>query len=153
MLNLIRIETTRIFKSKSSLYIVLAMVLSFGLMIGLVHYTTKNMDQAQTGLKAEETVDDSTTSIDVKLNEEKMDDSGEDFVISDFPKQLPYIFDSFLVSLFYRSLHPWFCQKLFGDYQKQNFLHCINLPSRLLIYSSYLCTRSSYTYPGKSTYK
>lgn len=37
MLNLIRMETTRIFKSKSSLYIVLAMVLSFGLMIGLVH--------------------------------------------------------------------------------------------------------------------
>ena len=44
MLNLMKMELCRIFKSKYSYFIILAAIMTFHMTFGLVDYTTKNMD-------------------------------------------------------------------------------------------------------------
>ena len=105
MLNLIRMEQVRIFKSKSSRFIFLGIILSFALTIGLVHYTTKNMDSLPREGYQDQAVEN-PNGINVNIDQEKIDqfdESGEDFVISSFSQTTYLIFLIIFGSLFFTS--------------------------------------------------
>ena len=82
MLNLMKMEITRIFKSKYSYFIFFASLFTFLLTVGLVDYTSKNIDNFEENV-IETNVDDSNgVKVDVDKGElEKLTDSREDFVI------------------------------------------------------------------------
>ena len=88
MLNLMKMEFTRIFKSKYVFVIFLATILTFFITVGLVDYTSKNIDNLEQNIS--QTSDENTNGVKVDINKqqaEELTDSGEDFVISSFPNQ------------------------------------------------------------------
>ena len=102
MLNLMKMEITRIFKSKYSYFIFFASLLTFLLTVGLVDYTSKNIDNFEENV-IETNVDDSNgVKVDVDKGEiEKLTDSGEDFVISSFSQSTYLIFLIIFGALFF----------------------------------------------------
>ncbi|MDD7463674.1 MAG: hypothetical protein SOW41_05560 [Anaerococcus sp.] len=106
MLNLIRMEISRLIKTKSTFIIFFAVVLSFGVMIGLVDYTTRNMDEIPPSQTMEDNTYENGTNVYVNIDSEKMDklsDSGEEFIISGFSQSTYLIFLIVFGSLFFTS--------------------------------------------------
>lgn len=106
MLNLIRMEISRLIKTKSTFIIFFAVVLSFGVMIGLVDYTTRNMDEIPPSQTMENETYENGTNVYVNIDSEKMDklsDSGEEFIISGFSQSTYLIFLIVFGSLFFTS--------------------------------------------------
>lgn len=109
MLNLIRMDLARIFKSKSSLYIFLGMVLAFILTLGLVHYTVKEMPEMNNTESSENLTEDSKNTnngVYLEVEEDRLEDlsgTGEDFVISSFSQTTYLIFLVIFGSLFFTS--------------------------------------------------
>lgn len=100
-------EASRIIKSKSSRFIFLGIILSFVLTLGLVHYTTKNMDSLPSE-NYQEDAQENPNGINVNINQEQMedlDDGGEDFVISSFSQTTYLIFLIIFGSLFFTSTY------------------------------------------------
>lgn len=106
MLNLIRMEISRLIKTKSTFIIFFAVILSFGVMIGLVDYTTRNMEEIPPGQTMENDTYENGTNVYVNIDSEKMDklsDSGEEFIISGFSQSTYLIFLIVFGSLFFTS--------------------------------------------------
>lgn len=106
MLNLIRMEISRLIKTKSTFIIFFAVILSFGVMIGLVDYTTRNMEEIPTSQTMENETYENGTNVYVNIDSEKMDklsDSGEEFIISGFSQSTYLIFLIVFGSLFFTS--------------------------------------------------
>lgn len=106
MLNLIRMEISRLIKTKSTFIIFFAVILSFGVMIGLVDYTTRNMEEIPTSQTIENETYENGTNVYVNIDSEKMDklsDSGEEFIISGFSQSTYLIFLIVFGSLFFTS--------------------------------------------------
>ena len=102
MLNLMKMEFTRIFKSKYVLVIFLAAILTFFVTVGLVDYTSKNIDNLEQNIS--QTSDDNTNGVKVDINKskaEELTDSGEDFVISSFSQSTYLIFLIIFGALFF----------------------------------------------------
>ena len=102
MLNLMKMEFTRIFKSKYVLVIFLATILTFFVTVGLVDYTSKNIDNLEQNIS--QTSDDNTNGVKVDINKsqaEELTDSGEDFVISSFSQSTYLIFLIIFGALFF----------------------------------------------------
>ena len=102
MLNLMKMEFTRIFKSKYVLVIFLATILTFSVTVGLVDYTSKNIDNLEQNIS--QTSDDNTNGVKVDINKsqaEELTDSGEDFVISSFSQSTYLIFLIIFGALFF----------------------------------------------------
>lgn len=102
MLNLMKMELCRIFKSKYSYFIILAAILTFLMTVGLVDYTTKKMDNIDQTI--EETSNDNTNGVKVEIETsqiETLNDSGEDFVISSFSQSTYLVFLIIFGSLFF----------------------------------------------------
>lgn len=106
MLNLIRMEFTRVLKSKSSLFIFLAMILACLLSIGVINYTAKNSENITVSESTNEKENQNETSLKFEVNVDKeamedFTDSGEDFVISYFAQLSYLIFLIVFGSLFF----------------------------------------------------
>nr|WP_072537233.1 hypothetical protein [Anaerococcus mediterraneensis] len=102
MLNLMKMEIARIFKSKYSYFIFFATILTFFITVGLVNYTSKNIDNLDQTIV--ETKDDNSNGVKVDINKkqvEQLTDSGEDFVISSFSQSTYLIFLIIFASLFF----------------------------------------------------
>src|SRR5699024_9031712 len=132
MLNLIRMEISRLIKTKSTFIIFFAVILSFGVMIGLVDYTTRNMEEIPTSQTIENETYENGTNVYVNIDSEKMDklsDSGEEFIISGFSQSTYLIFMIVFGSLFFRS--PYF------DSFVKNFLG-INKNKNRYVFARYI---------------
>lgn len=102
MLNLIKMEITRVFKSKYAYLIFFASLLAFLITVGLVDYTSKNIDNFEENV-IETNIDNSDgVKVDVDKSElETLTDSGEDFVISSFSQSTYIIFLIIFGTLFF----------------------------------------------------
>ena len=102
MLNLMKMEFTRIFKSKYVFVIFFATILIFFVTVGLVDYSSKNMDNIeQTSVESN---DSNPNAVKVEINKsqaEALTDSGEDFVISSFAQSTYLIFLIIFGALFF----------------------------------------------------
>ena len=97
-----KMEFTRIFKSKYVLVIFLATILTFLITVGLVDYTSKNIDNLEQNIS--QTSDENTNGIKVDINKkqaEELTDSGEDFIISSFSQSTYLIFLIIFGALFF----------------------------------------------------
>lgn len=106
MLNLIRMEISRLIKTKSTFIIFFAVILSFGVMIGLVDYTTRNMEEIPPSQTMEDKTYENGTNVYVNIDSEEMDkllDSGEEFIISGFSQSTYLIFLIVFGSIFFTS--------------------------------------------------
>ena len=102
MLNLMKMEMTRVFKSKYALIIFLATILTFFITVGLVDYTSKNIDNFQENVVDSRDENNNGVKVDVDKNQiEKLTDSGEDFVISSFSQSTYLIFLIIFGALFF----------------------------------------------------
>ena len=102
MLNLMKMEFTRIFKSKYVFVLFFATILTFFITVGLVDYTSKNIDNLEQNIS--QTSDENTNGIKVDINKkqaEELTDSGEDFVISSFSQSTYLIFLIIFGALFF----------------------------------------------------
>lgn len=102
MLNLMKMEFTRIFKSKYVFVIFFATILTFFITVGLVDYTSKNIDNLEQNIS--QTSDENTNGVKVDINKkqaEELTDSGEDFVISSFSQSTYLIFLIIFGALFF----------------------------------------------------
>ena len=97
-----KMEFTRIFKSKYVLVIFLATILTFFVTVGLVDYTSKNIDNLEQNIS--QISDDNANGVKVDINKsqaEELTDSGEDFVISSFSQSTYLIFMIIFGALFF----------------------------------------------------
>lgn len=102
MLNLMKMEFTRIFKSKYAYIIFFATILTFFVAVALVDYTSKNIDNLEQNIV--QTSDDNTNGVKVDINKkqaEELTDSGEDFIISSFSQSTYLIFLIMFGTLFF----------------------------------------------------
>lgn len=133
MLNLMKMELCRIFKSKYSYFIFLAAILTFLMTVGLVDYTTKNMDNLDQTIV--ETSNNNTDGVKVEFDRsqvETLTDSGEDFVISSFSQATYLVFLIIFGSLFFTNPYSNGCVKNFigmsknkGSYIMASFIAAI----------------------------
>ncbi len=102
MLNLIKMEITRVFKSKYVYFIFFASLLTFFITVGLVDYTSKNIDNFEESVV--DTTGDNSNGVKVDVDKsglESLTDSGEDFVISSFSQTTYLIFLIIFAALFF----------------------------------------------------
>ncbi|MDO5047695.1 MAG: hypothetical protein Q4D88_04010 [Anaerococcus sp.] len=101
MLNLVRMERMRIFKSRSSFLILLAVVLTSLLTLGIVHFASKNISE---NVKQEEDLGQGQGEVSIDISTqglEELGNDGGDFIVSSFSQKNYIIFMIIFASLFF----------------------------------------------------